>query len=86
MALHFSRIGTRDDLEIWSASSGGYSFVISKESRSGPGLRGRRPGFAASWRPVHSNRGAVRVSGSPFETFAKAQEACMATLGHLLRP
>jgi hypothetical protein len=34
MALHFSRIapGT-EELEIWSASEGGFSFVISNESQ-----------------------------------------------------
>jgi len=56
MALHFSRVGRATaELEIWSASEGGFSFVISNESSSGPGLRGR-PGFAASWRPIHINR------------------------------
>ena len=58
MALHFSRVGPATaELEIWSASEGGFSFVISNESSSGPGLRGR-PGFVASWRPIHINRSA----------------------------
>jgi hypothetical protein len=48
MALHFRR--ATDNLVIWSASDR-YSFVISNESRSGPGLHGE-PGFVASWRPI----------------------------------
>ena len=33
MALHFSRIdAAKDELEIWSASECGFSFVISNES------------------------------------------------------
>jgi hypothetical protein len=80
MALHFSR--TIDELEIWSASERGFSFVISNESSGGPGLHGQ-PGFVASWRPININRPAIRVSGSPFKTFAEAAEACEAMLGHL---
>ena len=63
------------DMEIWSATSDGFSFVISHGSRAGPGLHGR-PGFMASWRPLYQNKGAVRITGSPFETFAEAEEAC----------
>ena len=82
MALHFSRVGPATaELEIWSASECGFSFVISNESSSGPGLRGR-PGFVASWRPI-INRPAIRVGGSPFETFAEAEKACEAMLEHL---
>jgi hypothetical protein len=80
MALHFSR--TIDELEIWSASERGFSFVISNESSGGPGLHGQ-PGFVASWRPININRPAIRVSGSPFKTFAEAAEACEAMLGYL---
>ena len=40
MALHFRRVETPGDLEIWIVSSDDYSFVISSESRSGPGLHG----------------------------------------------
>ena len=37
MALHFSRVApATEELEIWSASELGYSFVISNESRTGP--------------------------------------------------
>jgi hypothetical protein len=82
--MQFSRIVER--LQIWNANSSGFSFVISHETRQGPGLHGRRPGFMASWRPIHQNRSAIRIAGSPFETFAEAEEACKATLAHLLRP
>ena len=83
MALHFSRVGpATGELEIWSASERGYSFVISNESSSGPGLRGQ-PGFVASWRPIHINRPAIRVGGLPFNTFAEAENACEAMLVHL---
>jgi hypothetical protein len=76
MALHFRRIApaTRE-LEIWSASERGFSFVISNESSSGPGLRGR-PGFVASWRPINLNRTAVRVGGSPFRTLRRPVRPC----------
>ena len=40
------RNGSFGFLEIWSASARGFSFVISHESSSGPGLHGR-PGFVA---------------------------------------
>ena len=51
MALHFSRVGRATaELEIWSASEGGFSFVISNESSSGPGLRGQ-PGFVSFLAP-----------------------------------
>ncbi|MFB9267349.1 hypothetical protein ACFFWD_30080 [Bradyrhizobium erythrophlei] len=80
MALQFHR--ATSDLEIWSASDRGYSFVISHESRSGPGLHGQ-PGFVASWRPIDLNKPAIRVGGSPFDTFAEAETACEAFLKHL---
>jgi hypothetical protein len=85
MVLHFSRVGpAAAELEIWSASEGGFSFVISNESRDGPGLHGK-PGFVASWRPIHINKPAIRVGGSPFKTFAEAETACEAMLPHLTR-
>jgi len=85
MALHFSRVAPEtEELEIWSAIELGYSFVISSESRSGPGLHGK-PGFVASWRPIDFNRSAIRVSGSPFKTFAEAENACEAMLVHLTK-
>jgi hypothetical protein len=71
-----------EGMEIWSAASDGFSFVISHESRSGPGLHGP-PGFMASWRPLYQNRGAIRITGSPFKTFADAETACNNQLEHL---
>ena len=83
MAMHFSRVApATDDLEIWSASELGYSFVISNESRSGPGFHGP-PGFVASWRPINLNRTAIRIGGSPFKTLAEAEKACESMLEHL---
>ena len=83
MAMEFTRvISPVADMEIWSGSSNGFSFVISYESRSGPGFHGRT-GFVASWRPINQNRRAIRVGGSPFQTLAEAEEACEAMLGHL---
>ena len=83
MAMQFTRVvSPLEDMEIWTASSNGFSFAISYESGSGPGFHGRA-GFVASWRPIHQNRSAIRVGGSPFKTLAKAEEACKAMLGHL---
>ena len=83
MAMQFIRVVSPvEDMEIWNASSNGFSFVISYESRSGPGFHGHT-GFVASWRPIHQNRCAIRVGGSPFKTLAEAEEACKAMLGHL---
>ena len=82
MALHFSRVDA-GDLEMWIASSDDYSFVICNGSRSGPGLHGE-PGFVASYRPDFLNMPAAQVSGSHFSTFAEAERACNAFLGHLI--
>jgi hypothetical protein len=85
MAMHFSRIApATEELEIWSASERGFSFVISNESRSGPVLHGR-PGFVASWRPIDLNRTAIRIGGSPFKRFGEAEKACEALLANLTR-
>jgi hypothetical protein len=85
MAMQFTRVVSPvEDMEIWNASSDGFSFVISYESRGGPGFHGP-PGYVASWRSLSQNTGAIRVSGSPFKTLAEAEEACKATLGHLTR-
>jgi hypothetical protein len=71
-SVHFSRVGAAtENLEIWSATDRGFSFVISNEGRGGPGLHGP-PGFVASWRPININRPAIRVGGSPFKTLAEA--------------
>jgi hypothetical protein len=83
--MQFTRVVSAvEDMEIWNASVDGFSFVISYESRSGPGLHGRT-GFVASWRPIYQNRCAIRVGGSPFGTLSAAEEACTAMLGHLTR-
>jgi hypothetical protein len=83
--MQFSRVvNPVEDIQIWNATSNGFSFVISFESRSGPGLHGR-PGFMASWRPIYQNRCAIKVGGSPFGTFAEAERACEAMLGHITR-
>jgi len=71
------------DLEIWSATSDGFSFVISYETPNGPGFHGRA-GYLASWRPVYEGRGAIRITGSPFKTFDEAEAACEAMLKHLI--
>jgi hypothetical protein len=85
MAMEFTRvINSVGDIEIWNASSDGFSFVISYESRSGPGFHGHT-GFLASWRPIHQNTSAVKIGGSPFKTLAEAEAACAAILGHLTR-
>jgi hypothetical protein len=85
MALKFSRIiSPIEDMEIWSASSNGFSFVISYESRTGPGFHGNT-GFVASWRSLSRNTGAIRVGGSPFNTFTEAEEACNLILDELTR-
>jgi hypothetical protein len=59
-----------EDMEIWSAISEGYSFVISYESPVGPGFHGR-PGYLASWRPAYEGRGAIRITGSPLKRSTK---------------
>jgi hypothetical protein len=80
--MEFTRIisPVEEEMEIWSASSDGFSFVISYENRSG--LHGH-PGFVASWRPIDQNRSAIKIGGSPFKTLAEAEEACEAMLGYL---
>jgi hypothetical protein len=80
MALQFHH--ALAGMEIWSAASDGFSFVISHENRTGPGLHGS-PGFTASWRPLYQNKAATRIAGSPFETFAGAEAACNEQLERL---
>jgi hypothetical protein len=78
--MQFSRVITPvEAIQIWNASSDGFSFVISYESRGGPGLQGK-PGFLASWRPVYQNKPAVKVVGSPFKTMTDAEQACEVVL------
>ena len=81
--MQFTRIvNPVADMEIWNASSDGFSFVISHESRGGPGFHGP-PGYVASWRSFSRNPGAIRVSGSPFKTLTEAEAACNAMLEYL---
>ena len=85
MAMQFTRVVSPvEGMEIWNASGDGFSFVISYESRGGPGFHGP-PGYVASWRSLSRNTGAIKVAGSPFKTLAEAEEACEATLGYLAR-
>jgi len=82
--MQFSRVVSPiEDMQIWSASCDDFSFVISYESRSGAGLHGH-PGFVASWRPLHQNRSAVKIIGSPFKTFEAAEQACQGMLEYLM--
>ena len=82
MSLPFRR--AVENMDVWSATSVGFSFVITFASPTGPGFHGR-PGFLASWRLLHSSTGAVKVIGSPFKTFAEAEDACNAMFRVLLR-
>jgi hypothetical protein len=83
--VQFSRITLVEDIQVWNVTSDGFSFVISFASRSGSGFHGDT-GFVASWRPIHQNRSAVKVIGSPFKTFPEAEKACEAVLEHLKKP
>jgi hypothetical protein len=80
MSLQFHR--AVEYLDVWSASSADISFVITFASPNGPGFHGRL-GFLATWRPLYSSTGAVKVTGSPFNTFADAEAACNTMLGVL---
>jgi hypothetical protein len=82
--MQFSRVITAvEAIQMWNTASNGFSFVISYEDHDGPGLQGK-PGFSASWRPLHQNRPAVKVIGSPFKTLTAAEQACEAVLGYLV--
>jgi len=81
MPLQFHR--AVEGMEIWSVTSGGYSFVISFESPAGAGFHGR-PKYVASWRPVYKGRGAIKIAGSPFKSFEEAEAACNEMLKHLI--
>jgi hypothetical protein len=80
MPLQFHR--AVEGMEIWSATSDSYSFVITLESSAGRGFHGK-PGYVASWRPVYKGRGAIRIPGSPFKAFDEAAAACNEILKHL---
>ncbi|MDA9544914.1 MULTISPECIES: hypothetical protein [Bradyrhizobium] len=80
MPLQFHRAA--EDMEIWSANSDGYSFVISFQSPTGRGFRGRS-GYVASWRPLDQSRGSIRILGWPLQSFAEAENACNSMLNYL---
>ena len=80
MALQFRR--TIEHMEIWSASDERLSCVISYQSRTDPGFRGRS-GYVASWRSIGGS-GAIKIGGSPFKMLAEAEAACNAMLEYLL--
>ncbi len=82
MSMQFRR--AVEDMEIWSANSDGFSFVISYETSAGHGFHGH-PGYVASWRPLDERRGAIKIGGSPFKTFADAEEACTPPGCHMIR-
>jgi hypothetical protein len=82
MPLQFHRVF--EEMQIWSANSGDYSFTISFfESLSGPGFR-RTSGYVASWCPLYQGRGAIKITGSPFRSFEEAEAACDAMLKNLM--
>jgi len=83
LRVQFSRVITPvEEIQLWSATSHGFSFVISFAGRVGPGFHGKL-GFLASWRPILQNRSAIKVIGSPFKTFSAAEQACETMLGYL---
>ncbi|WP_439392893.1 hypothetical protein ACRQ5Q_26875 [Bradyrhizobium sp. PMVTL-01] len=80
MSLEFHRAVA--DMEIWSATGEGFSFVITYESPAGAGFHGCA-GYVASWRPLYGGNGAIKIGGSAFPTLAEAEKACNTMLGHL---
>jgi hypothetical protein len=70
MPLRFHR--PLEKMDIWSASSDGFSFVISFESPAGPGFHGR-PGYMATWRPLYQNKGAIRISGLAVQNLCRGR-------------
>jgi hypothetical protein len=83
MALNFSPVATPlRNLEIWHADNSEYAFAISRVSQSGTDSDGS-PEYVASWRSLLHNKPTDTVGGSPFATFAEAEEACEFFLMHL---
>lgn len=80
MSLQFHR--AVEDMEIWSATGDGFSFVITYETPAGAGFHGRA-GYVASWRPLYRGNGAIKIGGSAFATFAEAGKACNTMLEYL---
>jgi hypothetical protein len=81
MSLAFHR--AVENMEIWSATDDGFSFVITYESPAGAGFHGRA-GYVASWRPLYGRNGAIKIGGSAFVTLAEAETACNTMLAHLM--
>jgi hypothetical protein len=74
MAMQFTRVvGPVEDMEIWNASSAGFSFVISCESRSGPGFHGP-PGYVASWRLLSQNTAASESAARPLKRLLRPKK------------
>jgi len=73
MSLQFHQ--AVEHLNVWIASKADVSFVVTFASPTGPGFHGPR-GFFASWRSLFSRTGAIKIIGSPFNTFAEAEAAC----------
>ncbi|MGY8661341.1 hypothetical protein Q3C01_03090 [Bradyrhizobium sp. UFLA05-109] len=83
MSLHFHR--AIENMEIWSATGDGFSFVITYESPDGSGFHGH-DGYVASWRPLYRGDGAIKIGGSEFASFTEAEDACNTMLEHLKGP
>lgn len=71
-------------VRIWQAVHGGYSWAIAFE----PGVpswsdeeRAKHVGYTASYRmALHRNSSqTIRIDGGPWDSFAKAEEACQRT-------
>lgn len=58
----------------WNAKDNLRSYVISHESRSGPGFEDYT-GFTASWRLLIATSGRNVIEGSPFKTLDGAKAA-----------
>jgi hypothetical protein len=71
-----------DGMDVWSASSHGFSFVISYDSPERPDFHGNA-GYWASWHPVYLGSLAVEITGAPFKSFTEAEAACNSTLNVL---
>jgi len=74
MAMQFVRVISRvEDMEIWNTNRSGFSFVISYESHSGPGLRGRA-GFVAS---IDQNGARLRSAAHPLNPSPRPKKLAM---------
>lgn len=71
-------------VRLWQAVHGGYSWAIAYE----PGVptwsdteKAKHVGYSASYRLTsqHSSTQTIRIDGGPWDSFAKAEEACKRT-------